>query len=172
MKRFIICLFAIALCLSLTGCQDKNLPYSSVTRDQYNTGGTLSFEYDPISHVAYFGGEGEIVQYYEQDIAKGWTVAGCRVGVMIAIPQNIKDIDSGKAIVDSQTLTADKFIQINEEMGDYALFQPLVNEDKKEIILEITWQEGIAPQTYKIIIKEGTLFMPAPTQTPTTKFVI
>lgn len=146
--------------LFLSGCNGKTLNYQAVERDNYNTGGNLTFVYDELSHTATFGGEGEIVQFYSKDIAKGWTEEGCRVGVRILIPKEVDDFKSGWATLAGEKLnTEDFFVQTNENSSNYAVFHPIVSQEKSEIDLKIIWQEGFGEQNYHIVIKEGTTFM-------------
>lgn len=145
--------------LIFCGCDKKLFLQPILTRDNYNTGGSLTFVYDEQSHVAYFGGVGEVVQYYEMDIAKGWTEKGCRVGVSLTIPSQVKDYKSATAKINGKEFNSNDFIvEINEETA-IAQFQPIVSEDNRIINIKITWTEDSQAQEYKIIIKEGTLFM-------------
>ena len=56
--------------LMLSGCNNKSIAQPILERDNYNTGGNITFVYDEIAHVATFGGKDEVLQYYEEDIAK------------------------------------------------------------------------------------------------------
>ena len=155
-KLFLIMLLFVLAC---AGCKQKEFDYVAMSRDAYNTGGVLSFEYDNITHTAYFGGEGQIVQYYSTDIAKGWTEEGCRVGVTLPLPKGIDDYKSAVATLDEKQLEWDDFGYGEEGEMQYVIFQPIVSEEKSHIILKITWQDGSKEQTYNIAIREGTLFM-------------
>ena len=160
--KFLKSAFAILLVfasLFLYGCNKKEFSQPLLARDKYNTGGNLTFFYDHQAHIAYFGGEGEIVQFYQEDIAKGWTEKGCRVGVSMSIPNDLKGYKSATAKVNGKELSSNDFIV---EIGDQtaiAEFQPIVSEDNRIIDIKITWEEESQPQEYKIIIKEGTLLM-------------
>lgn len=157
-KKFALILLAIPLLL-MGGCNEKTFDYSALERDNYNTGGNLTFVYDQITRTATFGGEGETVQFYSQDIAKGWEEEGCRVGVQLLIPKEVKDYKSATAVLDEDKLTAEDFVvQIGDE-PQYALFQPIVSQEKSQVELKITWQEGYKEQTYLIVISDGTNFM-------------
>ena len=152
-------LFLCLVSLCFYGCDKKSISQSELTRDNYNTGGNLSFYYDQQTQVAYFGGEGEVVQFYQEDIAKGWTGKGCRVGVSLLIPPELKDFKSSSAEIDGKSLNANDFIiEVNEEMS-FAQFQPIVSKENSTVEIEITWEENTQSQTYKIIIQEGTIFM-------------
>ena len=160
--KFLKSSFIILLCvvsIFLCGCEKKSFSQPDFTRDNYNTGGNLTFYYDQQAHVAYFGGEGEVVQYYEEDVAKGWTEKGCRVGISLTLPTEIEDYKSASAKVNGKEYNSNDFIvEINDETV-IAQFQPIVSEDNRIINIKISWQEDSEAQEYKIIIKEGTIFM-------------
>lgn len=154
--------FLIFLCfvsVFVVGCDKKSFAQPILSRDNYNTGGSLTFSYDQQSHVGYFGGEGEVVQFYQEDIAMGWTEAGCRVGVCLLLPNNLKDYKGATAKVNSKELNSNEFIVEVDNETKIALFQPIVSEDNRVISIKITWEENSQTQEYKIVIKEETLFM-------------
>ena len=158
MKKYIMLIFVLLFCF-VGGCNNKSFTQPVLTRDNFNTGGNISFFYDKEAFIAYFGGEGDVVQFYNVDIAKGWDEDGCRVGVQLDLPKEIDDFKSATAKVDEKNLTSKDFIIEIDEQTQIAVFHPIVSEDKKHISIEITWAEGVEPQEYKIIIKEGTIFM-------------
>ncbi len=168
LRRFSLCVLLVMVTIFFVGCKDKNLPQPSLERDRYNTGGNLTFEYDEISHLATFGGEGEVVQFYNEDITKGWTEKGCRIGVQILVPKEAKDYKSGSAALGNNKLTANDYLN---EIGEnkVAVFYPIVDEEHKDITLKITWQDGKIEQTYHIHIKAGTIFMKEEDRAETTK---
>lgn len=150
--------FILLIMLCVGGCGKKEFLQPEISKDIYSTGGNLSFSYDNITKTALFGGEGEVVQYYETDLARGWKEEGNRIGIQIVVPKNVKDVSSGSAELNGKEyLSKDYIKKINDTY--YALFQPLVNESQKDINLKITWQEGSEEQQYFIKIKEGTFFM-------------
>lgn len=151
----------ILICVSLFvyGCDKKSFSSIILTRDNYNTGGNLTFSYDQQSQVAYFGGEGEVVQFYQEDIAKGWTKKGCRVGVSMTLPAELDDYKSATAKINGEELNSNDFIVEIDEQTNIAFFQPIVSEEKRVIEIEITWAKDSQSQEYKIIVKDGTLFM-------------
>ena len=100
--------------LMLSGCNNKSIAQPILERDNYNTGGNITFVYDEVAHVATFGGKDEVLQYYEEDIAKGWTESGNRIGIKLSLPQNLKDYKSGKANFDGQKLMPDDYISLHE----------------------------------------------------------
>ncbi|MBQ8792837.1 MAG: hypothetical protein IJZ62_04455 [Clostridia bacterium] len=156
MKK-VLCLLLMLVALFSCGCGEKSFSCSQITQDAYKTGGSLTFEYDPSSHTAYFGEAGESIEYYEADIAKGWTQEGNRIGFKLFMPQDVDDYMSASAIINDTQLEYDDFI-FGDEIK-YAQFQPLVSEENNIIDLKITWQSGSKEQEYKIIIKNGTHFV-------------
>lgn len=159
-RKLLIVFLTITTCL-MFGCDKKVFTQSSLTRDIYNTGGNLTYFYDEQSKVAYFGEEGEVVQYYEEDIAKGWNTSGCRIGFALTLPKELKDYKSASAKINNKELnSADFIVKVNEDLV-IAQFQPLVSENNRILNVKISWTEDSTPQQYKVIIKEGTLFMPA-----------
>ena len=159
--RYIGLLFTIFMILPLLmlGCGEKNLEYSLVQRDEQNIGGNLTFEYDNVTHVASFGGEGEIVEYYDYDIVRGFNRAGNRVGIKLTAPSSVKDFNTGSAILNKEKIVGGNFYrQVNNEKVGEAVFYPLVDENNRKIELKITWEDGTAEQTYIILIRKGTKF--------------
>lgn len=149
----------VMVCLLLSACNDKNMLQPSLERDNYNTGGNLTFVYDEVSHVATFGGEGEVIQYYDEDIAKGWKEKGNRIGFQIPLPKGSVDYKSGSAYFDGNKLLLDDVVKLHEGQNLIATFQPIVSKDKENYTLKITWEDGKNEQIYHIIIAPGTFFM-------------
>ena len=141
----------------LAGCGENVFSYGVVSRDSYNTGGNLSFEYDSLSHTAYFGGEGEVLQWSVNDVAKGWMEKGARVGLKIVPPTNLDDPKSVSAILDGNSLEYKDFYR--SDNNQYAEFYPVVQKDGQMIELKIKWQESAAQQTYNIVIRKGTVIL-------------
>ena len=112
MKNLIVLMLVLIFpMICFSGCNEKRFDYQLLQRDSYNTGGNLSFVYDSQSHTAHFGGEDEFVQFYDEDIAKGWTEKGCRIGVMLTIPKGLNDFKSGYALIGKEKYNSDDFIQ-------------------------------------------------------------
>ncbi len=149
----------VLVCLFMCGCKDKNLIQPTMERDNYNTGGNLTFVYDEISHLAIFGGEGEVVQFYQEDIAKGWKEKGNRIGFQIFVPKGVKDYKSGCAYWNGEKLNPDDYITLQEGQNLVASFQPLVDKNKDKYDLKIVWEDGKNEQMYNIVIASGTFFM-------------
>ncbi len=152
-------IFLILLTLFFVGCKDKSIDYSSIQRDDQNIGGKLSFNYDSATHVATFGGLGETVEYYDEDIARGFNKAGNRVGIKLIAPSSVKDFSSGSATIGDEKIIGGKFFrQINNEKSREAVFYPLVDENNRKIELKIIWEDGLEEQTYIILIRQETNF--------------
>ncbi len=157
-KKIALVIIFILLSLAIAGCGNNELMQPPLERDRYNTGGKLTFEYDEISKVATFGGEGEVVQFYNQDIARGFNEKGCRVGVQISVPK-IKDYKRGSAVVNGTKMSAQDYIFLSGEQNLIASFYPIVSEKNRNITINIKWQDDKKEQTYHIIVKPGTFFM-------------
>lgn len=158
MKKFlVILLFPLVF---LFGCNENEVAYSTIYRDTYNTGGDISFSYDNITHTAYFGGENEVIQFYESDVAKGWVEEGNRIGIKLVSPIKIKNPLSAKASINGFEYENGSFYKtINGEISSVVEFYPIVSEQNRDFELKIVWQEGVKEQVYKIYIREGTIFL-------------
>lgn len=154
-----LAIFFVFISLFLFGCDKKSFSTVILSRDNYNTGGNLTFYYDQQANTAYFGGEGEVVQFYQEDIAKGWSEKGCRIGISMALPIDLNDYKSATAKINGKEINSSDFIVELDEQTKIAVFQPIVSEDKRVVNIEITWAEDSQAQEYKIIVKEETLFM-------------
>lgn len=153
----------LSIALVACGC-NKDTMYASITRTPDNTGGSaLSFSYDEDSRTAWFGGDGETVEYYSEDVAIG-RVAGNRVGITITAPDDIKDFDGFKL-----TIYDDKIYEGLDENekpkafdGDnYMYIYPLVSETQKSVSIKIKWNKNTSEQEYMVKIKDGTNFAKA-----------
>ena len=159
MKKNVIFLLLLPV-LFFVACKEQTADYSVIYRDQYSTGGDISFSYDNITHTAYFGGENEVIPYYSNDITKGWESEGNRVGVKLVSPVKVTNSLSGYANLNGIEFENGCFYKnINNETSNIAEFYPLVSEENSEIELRIVWQDGVKEQIYKIVIKDGTIFM-------------
>lgn len=146
--------------LFCSGCGKTTYDYVALERDAERTGGSVSFSYNPDTHIAIFGGEGEEIQYYQMDIAKGWLESGCRVGVMLSAPADIQEFDTGILTLDGTMFNGGKFYQTihGQKTGNVILY-PLVSAEKMSIEIKVIWQDGAEEQTYQIQIAPGTTFM-------------
>lgn len=153
---FFICFLMI---FTLFGCNNKEIDYATLKRDDANIGGSLTFVYDSSAHIAYFGGENQVVQYYDANVLNNNT-AGCRVGVKIIAPTDIKDFSKATLIMNKIEYTEGSFLEtVDGEIQNFANIYPVVSPDANKIKFIIKWGDKIKEQEYEIIIVEGTLFM-------------
>lgn len=158
-SRYIAFLFVLFCTVTLMGCNNKSLPQNNITRDDYHIGGNLSFYYDDITKTAVFGGKGESIEYYSQDLTRGWKNEGNRVGLKIIAPVEVNDFESGWAKVGDEKIDNGGFFQIvNGQKTRQANFYPIVKEDDNSIDIEICWQEGSKTQIYHVKVVENTKF--------------
>lgn len=158
MKKILLFLFILPI-LFLGGCGAKTAAYSTITRDSQNIGGELSFEFDHITHTAYFGGHGETVQKYGVDISRNWLTEANRIGLQLIAPTEITDHESGWAELGDEKIEGGIFYSlVNGKRTNTAIFYPAVSAFSQKIELTIVWQDGLKPQTYTIVIREGTKF--------------
>lgn len=145
--------------LLIGGC-GQSLPKMSVERDNYSTGGNLTFEYDETSRTAFFGQENEVVQYYEIDISKGFLKEGNRVGVKLTPNEEIKDLGSltfkiGKEEIKGQDVAT----KINDKTAFFQLFPIIKNAGEKvEIGVEYKGQKC----KYFVVVNEKAILMEKP----------
>lgn len=159
---FVIVIFIVITPYILVGCGDKKLPQNDVFRDDQNIGGNISFYYDRQLKTAVFGGEGEIVPFYNKDIVYGWEKEGNRIGIKIIAPKEIDEFESGWAQVGNKKIINGEFYQIvNGQKSNVAIFYPLVDENNLNVSIEICWQEGFKTQIYHVKIDENTIFSKA-----------
>lgn len=124
------------------GC-GQSLPQMSIERDNYLTGGNLTFVYDEASRTAFFGGENEVIQYYDIDISKGFLKEGNRVGLKLIPNEEINDIGSltfkfGKEEIKGE----DAVTKINDKTAFFQLFPIIKNAGEKiEISIEYKGQK-------------------------------
>lgn len=155
-------LFLVIVFLSfplLCSCQ-QNLPYGNVERDYLQIGGNLSFSYDAFNHTATFGGEGEVVQFYQINQAKGWREEGCRIGIRISPPSSVENYEGISVFVDGKENPPFlQFIYLNgEKTGEIELF-PLITSQNQQIEIKVDWQSNVNSQTYIIRLADGTVLM-------------
>lgn len=169
MKKFKVLNIFLLMILILTaflsvGCSDRELDYAQIQREDENIGGDLSFEYDSQAHIAFFGGQGEVVSYYDEDIARGFKEAGNRIGIKLYAPKGIDDYQSGQAKLGNEELNGGMFYTtVNQNYTGEAVFYPKVDENNTKIEIKIIWQAGTKEQRYMIVIREGTTFAPSTT---------
>lgn len=156
MKKIAFFSLIILLIFPLCACKKQEVNYQKIVRDDYSTGGDLSFAYDEISHTAYFGGEGEYIQYYDSSIIKNWQEEGNRIGFKIPVPKTLDNYLSAKATCNGKDYENGEFYNFVNGKPVFAEFYPLVKSGQERFELNITWQNSIKPQKYFIVIKNGT----------------
>ena len=158
MRKLLIVIF-IFFPILLIGCSE-NLLYAEVNRDSENVGGSISFDYNKDLGIITIGGENEQIQYYKEDIAKGWEESGNRVGIKFTAPAKVKEYETGTLSYQGKTISSGDFYrEVNGQKIGEAVVYPLIKDVDKEIEIKITWQDGIEEQTYKVKIAKGTVLM-------------
>ena len=84
-KNSVAMLSLILIFIIFASACAREYSYGMIERDNSLTGGDLSFIYDENTHTAIFGGEGEIIAFYEEDRLAGLP-KGNRIGFKIYAP--------------------------------------------------------------------------------------
>ena len=156
MKKVLL-IFLILLSIVSTACGTKIYSSATITRDEANTGGDISFIYDEHTKNIYFGGEGEYLQCYSADEVKGLD-AGYRVGIKVIAPSEVKNLEDAVLEINGNKYN-DFFEKIESQPQNYFYIYPTFNEKTKEINFKITWTQMSKPQKYKVILNEKTKFL-------------
>lgn len=156
MKKVLL-IFLILLSIVSTACGTKIYSSATITRDEANTGGDISFIYDEHTKNIYFGGEGEYLQYYSADEVKGLD-EGYRVGIKVIAPSEVKNLEDAVLEINGNKYN-DFFEKIESQPQNYFYIYPTFNEKTKEINFKITWTQMSKPQKYKVILNEKTNFL-------------
>lgn len=143
----------------LCSCQ-QSVSYGNVERDNLNIGGDLSFSYDSFSHTATFGGEGEVVQFYQANPTKGWIEEGCRIGIRITAPSEVANYEGINISINGEDNPSNfQFVYLNGvKTGEIEVF-PLIKSQNQQIEIKINWQSNLSEQTYFVKIAVGTALM-------------
>ena len=156
MKKVLL-IFLILLSIVSTACGTKIYSSATITRDEANTGGDISFIYDEHTKNIYFGGEGEYLQYYSADEVKGLD-AGYRVGIKVIAPSEVKNLEDAVLEINGNKYN-DFFEKIESQPQNYFYIYPTLSEKTKEIKFKITWTQMSKPQKYKVVLNEKTKFL-------------
>lgn len=156
MKKVLL-IFLILLSIVSTACGTKIYSSATITRDEANTGGDISFVYDEHTKNIYFGGEGEYLQYYSADEVKGLD-EGYRVGIKVIAPSEVKNLDDTVLEMNGNKYY-DFFEKIESQPQNYFYIYPTFSEKTKEINFKIKWTQMSKPQKYKVILNEKTKFL-------------
>ncbi len=159
LKVFVI-FFVLVVSLFMPACGKQTLNQPALQRDNQHIGGNLSFEYDNQTHTAYFGGEGQYIEFYDIDIARDFQKKGNRIGIKVTAPLEVDDFDTGIATAGDEKIEGGEFYsQVDGKKTREAVFYPIIKKDQRVVNLNIVWQDGIKEQCYKIVIKDGTKFV-------------
>ena len=156
MKKVLL-IFLILLSIVSTACGTKIYSSATITRDEANTGGDISFIYDEHTKNIYFGGEGEYLQYYSADEVKGLD-EGYRVGIKVIAPSEVKNLEDAVLEINGNKYN-DFFEKIESQPQNYFYIYPTFNENTKEVNFKITWNQSSKTQKYKVILNEKTNFL-------------
>ena len=156
MKKVLL-IFLILLSIVSTACGTKIYSSATITRDEANTGGDISFVYDEHTKNIYFGGEGEYLQYYSADEVKGLD-EGYRVGIKVIAPSEVKNLEDAVLEINGNKYN-DFFEKIESQPQNYFYIYPTFSEKTKEIKFKITWTQMSKPQKYKVVLNEKTKFL-------------
>lgn len=156
MKKVLL-IFLILLSIVSTACGTKIYSSATITRDEANTGGDISFIYDEHTKNIYFGGEGEYLQYYSADEVKGLD-EGYRVGIKVTAPGEVKNLDDTVLEMNGNKYN-DIFEKIENQPQNFFYIYPTFSEETKEINFKITWTQMSKPQKYKVVLNEKTKFL-------------
>ena len=156
MKKVLL-IFLILLSIVSTACGTKIYSSATITRDEANTGGDISFVYDERNRNIYFGGEGEYLQYYSADEVKGLD-EGYRVGIKVIAPSEVKNLEDAVLEINGNKYN-DFFEKIESQPQNYFYIYPTFNEKTKEVNFKIKWTQMSKPQKYKVILNEKTKFL-------------
>ena len=160
MKKLSLFALIVLSLLSLSACAPDAIKPSIVMRDDDFVGGNLSFQFDKTANIIYFGGEGEVVQYYQKDILKGWDEAGNRIGIKFIAPSEIKNFEEAKVSINGEEqIVKNNFKIINGEKVAELTIYPVVNEEYRDFVINLAWQEKNDSENFRVIVKEGTIFM-------------
>lgn len=134
--------------LFLAGC-GQGLPKFNIERDNYSTGGNITFSWDKEGKIVCFGGENEVIQYYDKDITKGFLKGGNRVGIKIIPSQNIEDLGSLTFKIDKDEISGQNVVtKVSDSVSFFQIF-PLVERAGQKIEINIEYKD----KKDKIIVK-------------------
>lgn len=157
--RFFTLFICFCAVFTLVGCGEKELASAKITRDDQRTGGSYSFVYDSHLRTVTIGGEGEVIQYSQANIAEGLE-EGTRIGLKITAPDENLDLSTATLEMNGVHYASKDFLEvINGQRQRFFTIQPLVSEVDKELKLVICWADGAKEQEYKIVVADGTKFM-------------
>lgn len=147
--------FLMIFCLF--GC-GKDVESAKISRDDERVGGSLSLVYDKKERLISVGGEGEVLQYSDGNIEKGYA-EGNRVGLKVTCPDVDLNLENSKLMMNGRTYSVGDFYQtVDGQKQRFFNIYPAFSQDDKEVFFSIVWDKGIEEQKYKMKIVDGTIF--------------
>lgn len=154
MKKLAVIAFVLTFALQLSGC-GSTLDAAQVSLDKALLGEDIVFEYNKEAKLIKISGE---IEYYEQDILKGWDKAGNRIGLTFVAPSGVNELESGSLEYLDQNIGGGEFYtQVNGSKVARFTIYPLIEENTSEFEIKLTWQEGAKVQVYKVKLEDVKL---------------
>lgn len=147
--------FLMIFCLF--GC-GKDVESAKISRDDERVGGSLSFVYDKKERLISVGGEGEVLQYSDGNIEKGYA-EGNRVGLKVTCPDVDLNLENSKLMMNGRTYSVGDFYQtVDGQKQRFFNIYPAFSQDDRVVFFSVVWDSNIKEQKYKIEIVDGTIF--------------
>lgn len=160
-KSRLLVVFSLIMCAVtlFSGCGSREFSSAKVESVGGLIGGGTKLEYNKDLKEIYVGGEGEKLAYFEQDIASGIERPGYYVGLMFTAPQEVDEFETGVLSFQGKTISAGRFYKmVNGQKTREFVVYPEFTEEKREVDIKITWQDGSKEQSYKVIVLPQTQF--------------
>ena len=147
--------FLMIFCLF--GC-GKDVESAKISRDDERVGGSLSFVYDKKERLISVGGEGEVLQYSDGNIEKGYA-EGNRVGLKVTCPDVDLNLENSKLMMNGRTYSVGDFYQtVDGQKQRFFNIYPAFSQDDRVVFFSVVWDSNIKEQKYRIEIVDGTIF--------------
>lgn len=147
--------FLMIFCLF--GC-GKDVESAKISRDDERVGGSLSFVYDKKERLISVGGEGEVLQYSDGNIEKGFA-EGNRVGLKVTCPDIDLNLENSKLMMNGRTYSVGDFYQtVDGQKQRFFNIYPAFSQDDRVVFFSVVWDSNIKEQKYKIEVVDGTIF--------------
>lgn len=147
--------FLMIFCLF--GC-GKDVESAKISRDDERVGGSLSFVYDKKERLISVGGEGEVLQYSDGNIEKGYA-EGNRVGLKVTCPDIDLNLENSKLMMNGRTYSVGDFYQtVDGQKQRFFNIYPAFSQDDRVVFFSVVWDSNIKEQKYKIEVVDGTIF--------------
>ena len=147
--------FLMIFCLF--GC-GKDVESAKISRDDERVGGSLSFVYDKKERLVSVGGEGEVLQYSDGNIEKGYA-EGNRVGLKVTCPDVDLNLENSKLMTNGRTYSVGDFYQtVDGQKQRFFNIYPAFSQEDRVVFFSVVWDSNIKEQKYKIEVVDGTIF--------------